>query len=212
MTSKPMLPRLGAACGIVFPIAMFLAVGNGNHFTPWRAVTATWALVLALPFLAYLWSLLHAAEGEGGWLATLALVAGVSGVLLKLASHAPELAIHRDGIAKGTQLYKALDNSAGAATLMSLYPLAVCCAAVAVLALRQRVFPRWLGIFTAVTAVALAVNAGFVYASFVPALLLFLLWTLVTSIVLLRRSWGRAAARLAYSTEHSQKGGRSAPA
>jgi hypothetical protein len=118
---------------------------------------------------------------------------------LKLASHGPELAIHRDGIAKGTQLYKALDNTAGAATLLSLYPLAICCAAVAVIALRERVFARWLGIFAAITAVALAVNAGFVYASFVPALLLFLLWTLVTSIVLLRRIWG-TTARVAYST------------
>ena len=197
--TRPMLPRLGAASGIVFPIAMFLAVGNGNNFAPWRAVAATWALVLALPFLAYLCSLLSAAEGEGGWLSTTALVAGVSGVLLKLASHAPELAIHRDGIAKGTQLYKALDNSAGAATLVSLYPLAICCAAVAVIALRRHVLPRWLGVFAAVTAVALAVNAGFVYASFVPALLLFLLWTLVTSIVLLRQT-SDATARVAYST------------
>ena len=197
--NRPMLPRLGAACGIVFPIAMFLAVGNGNHFTPWRAVAATWALVLALPFLAYLRSLLRAAEGEGGWLSTVALVAGVSGVLLKLASHAPELAIHRDGIAKGTQLYKALDNTAGAATLMSLYPLAICCAAVAVIALRERVLPRWLGIFAAATAVALAINAAFVYASFVPALLLFLLWTLVTSVVLFRQS-PSTQPRIAYST------------
>src|SRR5437879_3572665 len=197
--TRPTQQRLGAACGIVFPIAMFLAVGNGNHFTPWRAVTATWALVLALPFLAYLWSLLRAAEGDGGWFSTLALVAGVSGVLLKLASHAPELAIHHDRIAKGSQLYKALDNTAGAATLLSLYPLAVCCAAVAVIALRERVLPRWLGIFAAVTAVALAVNAGFVYASFVPGLLLFLLWTLVTSIVLLRRS-PSTQPRIAYST------------
>src|SRR2546423_2900131 len=172
--SRPMLPRLGAASGIVFPIAMFRAVGTGSHFTPWRAVAATWALVLALPFLAYLYSLLRAAEGDGGWLSTAALVAGVSGVLLKLGSHAPALAIHRDGIAKGTQLYKALDNTAGAATLMSLYPLAICCAAVAVIALRERVLPRWLGMFAAVTAVALAVNPGLVFASLVPALLLFL--------------------------------------
>lgn len=197
--TRPMLPRLGAACGIVFPIAMFLAVGNGSNFAPWRAVAATWALVLALPFLAYLWSLLRAAEGDGGWLSTTALVAGVSGVLVKLASHAPELAIHRDHIAKGTQLYKALDNTAGAATLMSLYPLAICCAAVAVIALRDQALPRWLGMFAAVTAVALAVNAGFVYAGFVPAFVLFLLWTLVTGIVLLRRTSG-APARFAYST------------
>ena len=152
--TRPTLARLGAACGIVFPIGLFLAVGNGNSFAPWRAVAATWALVLALPFLAYLYSLLRAAEDEGGWLSTLALVAGVSGILLKLTSDAPEFAIHRNGIAKGSQLYKALDNSAGAATLMSLYPLAICCAAVAVIALRQRVLPRWLGIFAAVTGVS----------------------------------------------------------
>jgi hypothetical protein len=199
-----MLSRLGAACGIVFPIAMFLAVGNGNNFAPWRAVAATWALVLALPFLTYLYSLLRVAEGEGGWLSTTALVAGVSGILLKLASHAPALAIHRDAIAKGTQLYKALDNSAGAATLISLYPLAICCAAVAVIALRERILPRWLGIFTAVTAVALAVNAGFVFASFVPALLLFLLWTLVTSIALLRRS-PSTQPRIAFDAPVSQR-------
>lgn len=197
--TRPMLPRLGAASGVVFPIAMFLAVGNGNNFAPWRAVAATWALVLALPFLTYLWSLLRGAEGDGGWLSTLALAAGVSGILLKLASHAPELAIHRDGIDKGSQLYKVLDNTAGATTLMSLYPLAVCCGAVAVIALREHVLPRWVGIFAAVTAVALAVNAGFVYASFVPAFLLFLVWTLVTSIVLLRRSRS-TQPRIAYST------------
>ncbi len=197
--NKPMLSLLGAVCGIVFPIAMFLAVGDGSHFAPWRAVAATWALVLFLPFLSYLCSLLRRAEGDGGWLSTAALAAGVSGVILKLASHAPELAIHRDHIAKGTQLYKALDNTAGAATLVSLYPLAVCCAAVAAIALREHVLPRWLGIFAAITAVALAVNAGFVFASFVPGFLLFLLWTLVTGLVLLRHSWS-AVPRVAYST------------
>jgi hypothetical protein len=196
--SKVMLPRLGAACGIVFPIALFLAAGDGRHFAPWRAVAATWALVLALPFLAYLWSLLRAAEGEGGWISTTALVAGVSGILIKLTSHAPELAIHHDKIAKGTQLYKALDNSAGAATLTSLYPFAICCAAVAVIALRERVLPRWLGILAAATAVALAVNAAFLFAGFLPAFLLFLLWTLLTGLVLLRRNWSPAPS-VAYS-------------
>jgi amino acid transporter len=82
---------------------------------------------------------------------------------------------------------------------MSLYPLAICCAAVAVIALRDHALPRWLGTFAAITAVALAVNAGFLYASFVPAPLLFLLWTLVTGIVLLRRVSG-ATVRVVYST------------
>lgn len=197
--SRPTQPRLGAACGIVFPITMFLAAGDGSHFVLWRAVAVTWALVIALPFFAYLSGLLRRAEGDGGWLSTVALVAGVAGILLKLTSHAPELAIHHHHVAKGTQLYKALDDVAGGATVVSLYPLALCCAAVAAVALREHVLPRWLGVFAALTAVALAVNAGFLYAGFVPALLLFMLWTLVTSIVLLRRTWSPQPA-VAYST------------
>ena len=197
--TKPLLPRLAAACGIVFPIAMFLAVGNGNNFAPWRAVGSTWALVLFLPFLSYLYSLLRRADTDGRWLATLALGAGLSGVLLKLISHVPELAIHQDHLAKGTPMYKALDHMAGAATTLSLYPLAICLAAVALIAWRTHVLPRWIAVFAGVTAVALAINGGFVFASFVPALLLFLLWTLVTGVVLLRRSWS-TATQLAYAT------------
>lgn len=197
MTTPP-LPRLAAACGIVFPIAMFLAVGNGNNFAPWRAVVSTWALVFFLPFLAYLCSLLRKADGDG-WLSTVVLVGGLSGVLLKLISHVPELAIHQDHLAKSTPLYKALDRMAGAATTLSLYPLAICLAAVALIALRTRILPRSVGVFAAVTALALVVNGGFVFASFVPALLLFLLWTLVTAVVLLRRSWS-TATRPAYAT------------
>ena len=39
------------------------------------------------------------------------------------------------------------------------------------------------------TAVALVVNGGFLGGNSVPALLLFLLWTLLTSVHLLRRTW-----------------------
>ncbi len=197
--SKAILPRLAPTCGIVFPIAMFLAAGNGNHFAPWRAIASTWALLLFLPFVAYLCALLGRAASDAGWLATTALVAGVSGVVLKLMSHAPELAIHHDHLAKGTPLYKALDHMAGAATILSLYPLALCVAAVAVIVLRTRVLPRWIGMFAALTAVALAINGGFVFAGFVPGLLVFLLWTLVTGIVLLRQSWA-GSTEVAYAT------------
>ncbi len=197
--NKPLLPRLAAACGIVFPIAMFLAVGNGNNFAPWRAIASTWALILFLPFLAYLCGLLRTAVPHDGWLSSLALVAGTSGVLLKLVSHAPELAIHQNHLAKGTPLYKALDHTAGAATILCLYPLAIYAAAVAAIALRERVLPRWLGVFAGLTAAALVINGGFVLAGFVPALLLFLLWTLVTGVVLLRRTWA-ASTQVAYAT------------
>jgi hypothetical protein len=197
--NRPLLPRLAAACGIVFPIAMFLAVGNGTTFAPWRAVISTWALLLFLPFLAYLCNLLRTGAPNDGWLPTLALLAGTSGILLKLVSHAPEQAIHQDHLAKGTLLYKALDHTAGAATILCLYPLAIYAAAVAVLVLREQALPRWLGLFAALTAAALAINAGFIYASFVPALLLFLLWTLATGVVVLRRTWA-PATQIVYAT------------
>jgi len=196
--SKSVLPRLAALCGIVAPITLFVVVGNGNHFAPWRAVVSTWAVVLFLPFLAYLYELLRRAEGETGWLSRIVLVCGASGVLLKLVSHAPELAIHREHIVKGTPLYNALDQTAGAATLLCLYPLALCMGAVAAVVLRTNALPRWLGVLAGVTAAALAVNAAFVFAGFVPAFVLFLLWIVLAGVVILRRA-GSTAAQVAYA-------------
>jgi hypothetical protein len=196
--SKSVLPRLAALCGIVAPITMFVVVGNGNHFAPWRAVVSTWAVVLFLPFLAYLYELLRRAEGETGWLSRIVLVCGASGVLLKLVSHAPELAIHHGHLVKGTPLYTALDQTAGAATLLCLYPLALCMGAVAAVVLRTNALPRWLGVLAGVTAAALAVNAAFVFGEFVPAFVLFLLWIVLAGVVILRRA-GSTAAQVAYA-------------
>jgi Na+/alanine symporter len=87
------------------------------------------------------------------------------------------------------------DQMADGGTLLCLYPLALFCAATAIVALRTGVLPRWLGAGAAVTAAALAVNGAFLEASFVPALLLFLAWTLVASVYLVRRS-SREPARV----------------
>ncbi len=65
-------------------------------------------------------------------------------------------------------------------------------AAVAVVAVRTRVLPRWLGYGAGLTAIALAVNGSdnlYHYSGNVPALLLFVLWTFVASVVTLRRTW-----------------------
>ena len=59
---------------------------------------------------------------------------------------------------------------------------------------RSRVLPRWLSVGAAVTAAALAVNGAVLAADAVPALLLFVLWTLLVSVLLLRRTW-RSPAR-----------------
>jgi hypothetical protein len=182
------LPRVGAASGAVFAIALFVAAGNGGHFSAPRAVAALAAITLALPFVGYVSRILREAEGANGWLAPAALAGGIVGIGLKLVSVVPELAIHRQHIADGTQLHRALQAMADGATLLCLYPLAVFCAATAIVALRTRVLPRWLAVGAAVTAVALVINGGFLNASFVPALLLFIFWTLAASVYLVRRS------------------------
>jgi hypothetical protein len=192
--NQPALARLGAACGAAFAIVLTVAAGNGNdEFSGPRAVAGVAAITLALPFVAYLYSVLRTAEGTDGWLAPAALATGIAGIVLKLSSGVPELAAHQAHLAPDTQLGAAVHAMGDGATLISLYPLAVFCAATAIVAFRTRALPRWLAAGAAVTAAALAVNGAFLGAGSVPALLLFLLWTLVTSVYLLRRTWRKPA-------------------
>jgi hypothetical protein len=191
--NAPTLSRLGAACGAAFSIVLFVAVGDGTQpYSNVRAVAGTAAIALAIPFIAYVYSLIRAAEGPDGWLAPAALVAGVAGIVLKLGSGAPELALHRANVGTGTSVYAAVNQLGDAETLLALFPLAIFCAAVAIVALRTRTLPRWLGVFAAVAAVALAVNGGLPTTESVPGFLLFLLWSLVASGYLMVR--GRRAA------------------
>ena len=192
--NQPAPSRLGAACGAVFAIVLFAANGDGNQpFSGPRAAAGIAALTLAIPFLCYLCRILREAEGAHGWLASTALAAGITGITLKLTSGAPELALQRAHIAAGTELHASLLAVADAATLLSLYPLAVFCAATAVVAFRTRILPRWLAAGAAVSAAALAVNGVSLATSSVPALLLFVLWMLLASLYLLRCAWRQPA-------------------
>jgi hypothetical protein len=183
------LPRVGAACGAAFAIVLFVASGNGSgDFSAARAIAGLAALTLFVPFLAYLCSLLRDAEGPNGWLASTALNAGLAGIVLKIASVTPALALHRAHVADGTALHKLFDALDGGVTVIALFPLAVFCAATAAVAFRTRVLPHWLAGAAAVTAAALAVNGCFLEASFLPALLLFIAWTLAASLHLVRRT------------------------
>ena len=183
----PSPPRAAAACGALFAIGLFVAVGDGSGgYSGGREVAALVALALFLPFVAGLCEHLRAAAGDRPWLATTALAAGVAGVALKMASSAPEIATHRAHVAGGTPLGAALDGLAGGATAASLYPFALLCAAVAVLALRTGALPRLVAIGAAITAAALAVYGAFLTTDSVPAMLLFVIWTLATSVALYR--------------------------
>ena len=195
--NNPVLSRVGSACGAVFALVLFVANGDGSQpFSGPRAVAGIAALTLAIPFLGYLATVLREAKeaGDGGWLAATALGSGIAWVALKLGSGAPELAMVKAHVATGSSLHAALQAIADGATVISLYPLAVCCAAIAVLAFRTRALPRWLAAGAGITAVALAVNGAFIQTTSVPAMLLFVLWTLLASGYLTFQAWrGRAA-------------------
>jgi hypothetical protein len=187
--NTPTHSRLGAACGAIFAVVLFVASGNGDEaYSAVRAVAGLAALALFVPFLAYLCSILRAAEGRDGWLAATALASGVVGITVKVVSVLPALALHNAHVADGTPLHKLFDALDNGATVIALYPLAIFCAATAAVALRTGALPRWLAVGAGITAVALAVNGAFLDASFVPALLLFVVWNFVASISLLYRT------------------------
>jgi hypothetical protein len=190
------MPRLGAAAGAVFAVVLVVAAGDGSGpYSGIRVVAGLAALALFVPFAGYLTAQLRRAEGPDGWLAGTALASGVVGITLKIASTIPALALHHAHVAEGTAVYRVIDQLDDGATVISLFPLAVFCAATAAAAFRNGILPRWLATGAAVTAAALAVNGCFLGASFVPALLLFLAWTLVASVHLVRAA-GRETAPL----------------
>jgi hypothetical protein len=154
-------------------------------------------MLFFLPFLGYLYGLLRRAEGAEGWLSATALGAGLAGFVVKIASAAPLLAAN--DTSEATPLHDALVNVNDISFIVTMLPLGVFAAAVAILTLTTGVLPRWLGWLAAVTAPALLVNGLFFSAKDAPAFLLFLLWLVATSVVLTRRAG--AAATPAISPE-----------
>jgi hypothetical protein len=181
------VPRLGAASGALFVLLLFGPSSSGSDSTV-VIVMELLGLLLFIPFLGYLWSVLHDAEGPGGWLATTAFGAGLVDVTIKLGSIAPGEAANDFGDA--TPIHKALEDMNSVTFIMTMLPLGVLMAAVAGITLKTRVLPRWLGWLAAVTAPLLLVNGMFLDAEFGPAFLLFLLWTLLASVVLTVRPRG----------------------
>lgn len=196
------LPRIGAACGALSVVLPFGLSSTGSDSTI-VLVGELIGLLLFIPFLGYLCSLLRDAEGPGGWLATTAFGAGLIYIAIKLGSIAPGNAADRFGDATAT--HQALDVMNSTAFIATMLPLSVFMAAVATVIVKTRVMPRWLGWLAAVTAPLLLVNGMFLDAEFGPAFLLFLLWTLLASVVLAVRpsDLGSPSKAVQASTPHS---------
>lgn len=175
------LPRLGASTGALFVVLLFVPSSSGSDATI-VLVLELIGLLLFIPFLGFLWSVLREAEGPGGWLATTAFGAGLVDITIKLGSLAPGKAA--DGFAEHTAIHHAMEDMNSVAFIVTMLPLGVLMAAVAIITLRSGGLPKSLGWLAAVTAPLLLINGMFLDAEFGPAFLLFLLWTLLASVVL----------------------------
>jgi hypothetical protein len=212
------LKRFGAATGAIYILIGLLRGGgdDGPGFHASRQAIVTWihtsstitsarftmafvellALLCFLVFVAYLSSVLRRAEGESGYLSTTALSAGILAVALKIASY-PGLVVAyvwaKDGV--DPRVIGMLWDMADVSMVLTLAANGLLVAAVAAVAIPTRVLPRWLGWGAAATSLALFANVALDRGQAnLPSMLLFMLWTLVTSIVLIRQAGATATS------------------
>ena len=190
-------PRLGAVSGVLYVVLLMGSTSTGSD-SQIVIVLELIAILLFLPFLGYLYSVLLRAEGEGAWLSPTAFGAGLVDLTIKLGSIAPGFASRTEGL--DPQLHQALEKMNSVAFIVTMLPLGVMMAAVAIVILKTHVLPLWLGLLAAITAPACLVNGMFLDAEFGPAFLLFLLWVVIASIVLTMRA-GRVTTKATAGSE-----------
>ena len=183
-------PTMTAAAAIAHSCATTAAAQPTDAVIP---ILHTLGFLFFLFFLGSLWSALRRAEGADGWLSAAALGGGLVSLAIKFSGNPVGVAASRNACAGiDPQLWQVLQDMGSASHFTSFFPLAILSAASAVVVIRfGSPLPRWLGWMSAVVAVALLVDgfAGTLYArDFGPSILLFVLWVLAASIVLMRRA------------------------
>jgi hypothetical protein len=208
--STATITRLGAGAGAAYVGLVVVGndvLGTGEspvpgarpaEFARWlaeyRPIGAGWigpflelvGVLCFVVFAAALFTTLRSAEQERTWLPTAALGAGLVSAAIKLSSAPAMLAafeLAKDGI--DPQLGTALVEMNGYAFLLTWAVDAVMIGAVAAVALRTGVLPRWLGISAAVIAPLLLVSLGG-GSDAPPVFLLALIWFVAVSVVLVR--------------------------
>ena len=204
---------LGAASGILSAALilfgfMGLVLGSGflpdttaplpeiaAHLAQYPATARVWAgaqlefvgFLLLVVFITYLCGVLRRAEGEQGWLSTLAFAAGLMCVFLKVASFAPvyPLLIHTSQPIDPL-LARTLFEMNDAAYDQHMVTLGLMLLPTAIVVIRTAVLPRWLGALAGLAAVLLLASVV-VPALAQPAVPVFIVWQVGSSITLMRR-------------------------
>ena len=180
---SPTRSRLGAASGIAYVLGI-LSLNSADQNSNLVLGGEVVALMLFVPFLAYLWTQIRANDSSRDWLATTALGAGVVAIAIKLAGVLPAILVEQGDLTPA--IGAAFTRFGDLSFMVSMIPMGFALAAVAAIVLRSGVLPAWLGWSAAAIAPLLVANGFDLGSEFGPAFILFLLWTLVTAIVLLR--------------------------
>jgi hypothetical protein len=209
------VPRPWALSGAVFVVLFFVGGmlgGSSPDIGASRTKLADWvssqaptvtdyvggylellAMLALVAFVAQLWSVLRAAEGEHGPLSATVLAGGLLSAAIKISSFpAAFAALWRAKQGVEPQLAATLLDMNNAAFVLSWAADALMVGAAAILILRTSVLPRWLGWSGA--AITVILLASVPVASKAPPLgfLLTILWIVATSVVLARRAESRA--------------------
>jgi hypothetical protein len=184
--------RLGAASGAFYVIAVIIGgslMGSGTGVL----AGAGYALVLLgftafIIFVGFLHRVLRDAEGADGWLATVALGAGLLHSAVRFEAQAPRMVARLRGDALPADLAGVLVDLNDMAFVITGLLLGLYCASAGAVCVTHRLLPRWLGWFGVVSGL-LALVAGIAGmvdpARYLPVpFLAGLAWTLIVSIVL----------------------------
>jgi hypothetical protein len=212
--------RLGAATGIGFVVLFVVAFIIGGQpgvdqdvvefFVANRRQLLTQAYLYGLSMVFLIWFLgsvrshLRLSEGGTGRLSAVSFAGGIIFVTVLVVSGIVNTAL-ADGIARlsDPDTTRALYQLVGHANDVNWFPMAVFIGAATLVAFRHNALPRWLAWFGAAVALSSLIGALAIVADTGPlssagvfsivGLLLFLLWLLLLSVVLIQKA-GRAHA------------------
>lgn len=192
ITMNGISARLAAASGAFFVIAILVgsALVESDSVVVARAsyALAVLGFTAFIVFVAFMHRIMRAAEGPDGWVATVALGAGLLYSAVRFEAQAPRMVEAYRGDALSPELARTLVDLNDMAFVVGGLLLGLYAASAGWVCVKHRLLSRWLGWFGVVTGV-LAVVAGVVGMVnpdlyFPLAFVAGLVWTLVVSILL----------------------------
>lgn len=181
--------RLGASAGIAFPVLTFVGLSiaddpRGSRFL--GVYVFLLGVFVLFWFVAFIYGLLREAEGQRGWLSSVALGGGIVWAGLWLTVAAIVIAYEAPTGPAAAETFDAIMWRVGGVFGPAVASFV---GATSLVALRYGILPRWL-CWVGLVLAAVQVLSGFLGGFLV---LVARVWALLVAVVLLRRAWAPSA-------------------